>query len=81
MANRHTLALSKLDDFKNFLLSDGYDIKEPKGEYEVLRAVKIGRRFPLIVYRKLCTNGGKQLAHLSVADRDCGVVYAFLKRG
>ena len=80
MANRHTLALSKLEDFKNFLLSDGYEIKEPKGDYEVLRAVKIGRKFPLIVYRKLCTNGGKQLVHLSAADRDYGVVKAYLKR-
>lgn len=81
MANRHTLALSKLDDFKNFLLSDGWEIKEPKGYYEVLRAVKVGRRFPLIVYQKLCTNSGKSLVHLSVADRDCGVINAYLKRG
>ena len=52
MANRHTLHISKLEDFKEWLVKDGWEIEEPKGIYEVLRARKYGRQNPLIVYTK-----------------------------
>lgn len=74
MANRHTLHISKLEDFKKWLVKDGWDIEEPKGIYEVLRARKTGRRSPLIVYRKADVK-----EHLSIMDRDVGVVRAFLR--
>lgn len=74
MANRHTLHISKLEDFKKWLVKDGWEIEEPKGNYEVLRARKYGRQNPLIVYAKADVK-----EHLSVMDRDSGVIGAFLK--
>ena len=74
MANRHMLHISKLEDFKEWLLKDGWEIEEPKGIYEVLRARKAGRSNPLIVYRKADSK-----EHLSLMDRDRGVVGAFLR--
>ena len=40
MANRNTLAVSKLEDFKQWLISDDWKIVDTKGYFEVLRAVK-----------------------------------------
>lgn len=74
MANRHTLHISKLEDFKKWLVKDGWEIEEPNGIYEVLRARKQGRQNPLIVYTKADAK-----EHLSVMDRDSGVVGAFLR--
>lgn len=80
MANRNTLSVSKLDDFKVWLVSDGWKIQELKNYFEVLRATKEGRKYPLIVYKRFDTNGGKELLHYTVLDRDMGVVRAFLKK-
>ena len=74
MANRHTLHISKLEDFKKWLVKDGWEIEEPKGIYEVLRARKYGRQNPLIVYTKADVK-----EHLSVMDRDSGIIGAFLR--
>lgn len=74
MANRHTLHIRKLEDFKEWLVKDGWEIEETKGIYEVLRARKQGRKNPLIVYTKADAK-----EHLSVMDRDSGVVGAFLR--
>lgn len=74
MADRHRLHINKLDNFREWLIKDGWELEEPKGLYEVLRARKSGRQNPLIVYKK---NSAKE--HLSVLDRDSGVLSAFLK--
>lgn len=74
MANRNTLHISKLDAFKEWLVKDGWELEEPKGRYEVLRARKPGRKNPLLVYEKLDAK-----EHLSLMDRDTGVVGAFLR--
>ena len=74
MANRHMLHISKLEDFKDWLVKDGWKIEEPKGIYEVLRARNAGRKNPLIVYTKADAK-----EHLSLMDRDSGVVGAFLR--
>lgn len=79
MANRHTLSVDSIDHFKKWLISDGWQTQEPKGYYEVLRATKEGKKHPLVVYKRHDTNGGKELVHFTVADRDMGVVRAFLK--
>ena len=80
MANRHIIAVNKLDDFKAWLVTDGWQIQEPKGDYEVLRATKNGRKHPLLVYYRHDTNGGKQLVHYTVADRDMSVAIAYCKQ-
>ena len=74
MADRSRLHISKLDAFSEWLIKDGWKLEEPKGAYEVLRARKDGRKNPLIVYTKL-----EAKEHLSVMDRDCDVLGAFLK--
>lgn len=79
MANRNTLAVTKLEDFTVWLVSDGWRVQEPKGLYEVLRATKEGRKHPLIVYWRNDTNCGKELVHYTVADRDSGVVGAYIR--
>jgi hypothetical protein len=80
MANRHTLSVTKIDCFKDYLEFDGWNIQEPKGYYEVLRATKDGRKHPLIVYFRHNNSRGGNLSHYTVADRDMGVVRAFLKK-
>lgn len=74
MADRHRLHISKLEDFKEWLIKDGWDLEEPKGTWEALRARKSGRKNPLIVYTKMDAK-----EHLSVMDRDSGVIGAFLR--
>lgn len=49
-------------------------IEKTKGVYEVLRARKAGRANPLIVFSKADVK-----EHLTVMDRDMGVVVAFLR--
>lgn len=80
MANRNTLAVNQVEKFKAYLVADGWQIQEPKGDYEVLRATKEGRKYPLIVYYRHDTNGGKELVHYTVLDRDMPIVRAFLKK-
>ena len=74
MANRYTLAISKLDDFKEWLIKDGWEIKEPKAVCEVFRAEKEGRKNPLMIFKR-----HRASMHLSVMDRDMGVVGAYLR--
>ncbi len=78
MANRSTLAVSRLDDFIKWLKTDGWDIQATKGFWEVLRAVKPGRKRPIIIYKRIDTNSGTELVHYTVENRDMGVVRAFL---
>lgn len=52
MANRHTLAISDLDNFKDWLIKEGWSVENPKGPYEVLRARHPKRKLPLIVHKK-----------------------------
>ena len=79
MANRNTLSVSKLGDFKKWLVFDGWEIADAKGYFEVVRATKKGKKYPLVVYKRLSTDNGKELVHYSVLDRDLGIVKAFLK--
>lgn len=78
MANRSTLHVDRLEDFKAWLVEDGWDLEDPKGDYEVLRARKPDRKRPLILWRRLSNSGGGELTHLTYDDRDSGVIRAFL---
>lgn len=80
MANRNTLSVNQVEKFKAYLVANGWQIQEPRGDYEVLRATNEGRKHTLIAYSRLATNGGKQIQHLTLADRDMGVVRAFLRK-
>ena len=78
MANRHILSPTRLGEFKTYLTSKGFSIEAPKGTYEVLRASKMGRKHPLIVYERHSNNAGTKLVHLTVMDRDEAIVKSFL---
>lgn len=73
MATRNILHRSKLESFKNYLKSKGWVIQDPKGLYEVLRAVnpEVQKR-PLIIYN------GKSKEHFSIDDRDFSIVRDFI---
>ena len=79
MANRHILSTTRLNEFKTYLLSKGFSLEAPKGNYEVLRATKRGRKYPLIVFERSSTVAGTTLVHYTVMDRDMTVVRNFLK--
>jgi hypothetical protein len=80
MANRHTLSVKRLDEFKEWLENNGWQVQETKGFYEALRAVKEDRKNPLIVYWRQDTNNGNELVHYAVLDRDMGIIRQFLRR-
>lgn len=75
MANRCTLHIRHLEEFKEWLRKDGWEIHNISNSiYEVLRATKPGKTHPLIVYQK---SNAKE--HLSIADRDVAIVGAFYR--
>ena len=80
MANRNTLSVKRLDEFKEWLENNGWQVQETKGFYEALRAVKKDRKHPLIVYWRHNTNNGNELVHYTVLDRDMGIIRQFLRR-
>lgn len=71
IATRELLHKSKLEDFKTWLIKEGWTIQELKGYYEVLRAKKL--KETLIVYKKL-----NMKEHYSVSDKDVNLVYKFI---
>lgn len=73
LACRDLLHKTKLEDFKAWLIKDGWIIENPKGLYEVLRATKTQRK-PLIVFEK---DNSKQ--HYTIQDKYVGLVYQFIK--
>jgi hypothetical protein len=74
VANRALLHRSKINDFKEWLRQDGWMLEAPKGTYEILRARKKGKP-PLIIYTRISETS----EHITVPDRNHGVVKAYLK--
>lgn len=74
MANRHLLAVNKLEDFKQWLIRNGWHIEEPKNIYEVLRARKESEKYPFIAYTRAKNN----LVHLSLSDYNTKIVRQYL---
>lgn len=66
MENRHLLCQQNIEDFRAFLIEKGYIVEEPVGEYEELRAKRPGGKNPVIVYRRIASNGGGPLVHFTV---------------
>lgn len=79
MANRHTLSVKHLNAFEEYLKVNDWEIVLQKGEYEVLRAKKVGRKNPLIIYAKTHTQNGGAIIHCTFLDRDETVVRNFLR--
>lgn len=73
MAIRNILHRSKLENFKEYLISKGWVMQETKGLYEELRAVN-----PYVMKRPLIIYDGRSKEHLSVDDRDLGIVRDYI---
>lgn len=69
--SRNTLHRSKIQEFREWLVGDGWSLEPTKGAYEELRARK-GKRLLLIYDRH-------EGDHLSYADKFGGIVQAFIK--
>lgn len=76
MPDRALLHRSKLEDFKEWLVEDGWSIVERAGIYEEVRAFKAGRKHPLIVYTRV--DGFSE--HLTVRGMDYSVVRAYIRQ-
>ena len=74
MACRYILHLNHMEAFEDYLVDRGWRIEPTKGIYEVLRARKTDRQYPLIVYKKASAK-----EHLTYMDRDHDVVIDFLR--
>jgi hypothetical protein len=75
MANRGTLAISKLDDFKEWLTGNGVKLQNPKGCYEVLRwksDVK-GEAMPILFQKDAAT------VHLTCNDSAATYLSAYFR--
>ena len=74
MANRHLLHKNRIQDFKDWLEENGWQLQEPKGKYEVVRAVnKSIQNVPLIVYTRQDSP-----EHYSVSDNNAKIIEMFL---
>lgn len=74
MANRHKLHISHTEEFKNWLITKGWEILPlSDNSFEVIRAVKRYERY-LVIYRR-----ANAKEHLSYADKDADIVGQFLR--
>ena len=75
MANRNTLAIIKLEDFKDWLRSRNIELLEPKGDYEVLRFKSDlkGQAMP-VIFKK-----SDAKTHLSCNESAYGFVTTWLR--
>ncbi|MBR5316013.1 MAG: hypothetical protein IKU44_04400 [Firmicutes bacterium] len=73
MANRNTLHMNKLPAFKEFLVSEGYEILPTVDIYEVLRARGKDKK-TVVVYKR---NSARE--HVSIMDKDMWLLRRFLR--
>lgn len=74
MANRHLLHKSRLDEFREWLIAEGWQIYPCRDCYEVLRALSPKKKW-FIAYRKT-----EVKEHYTVRDEDMSVLRRFLRR-
>lgn len=73
MAIRNLINKDNLNDFKIWLAGNGWKLIDPKGEYEVLRAIKWGEHIPVIVYKRK-----RKENSLSISEKNSGIARQFL---
>jgi hypothetical protein len=74
MARRNLLHKTKLEEFKKFLILNGWEIQQVKGEWEILRAKNKNEKYPLIVYKRYDVK-----EHYTLMNRDIYLFYEFKK--
>ena len=65
-----------LEDLKSYLIRSGWKLLAPKGEYEVLRAVKKDYPHPLLIYDRASRNGG---IGYSIDERDIKIYNGWIR--
>ena len=70
MAIKNKLHYKHIEDFKKYLINNGYTIKQPKMIYEVIRAIKDNDL--VVIYSKLNSK-----EHLTVQQKDINLVNQF----
>lgn len=75
MASRCLLHQKNLDKFAEWLCDRGWEIRNPKGDFEVLRAINKKGKW-LIVYKKIDAK-----EHYTVRDVDRHIVWGFINNG
>ena len=74
MANKRLLHKNRLMDFEAWLVENDWQLQEPKGKYEVVRAVnKSFQNVPLIVYTRQDSP-----EYYSVSDSNAKIIEMFL---
>ena len=73
MANRNLIHRKHLSLLRMYLRKTGWTLLEPKGLWEVLRAVREDRKTPVIVYRSFNSE------HFTIQDRDYAIFKKFIQ--
>lgn len=71
MAIRNLLHLNKLDDFREWMEYQGWEAVPTKGEFEILRLIKLNEK-PIILYQRFDCD------HAVVQDKDYKLVKRFV---
>lgn len=72
MANKYALALSDVQEFKSWLMQNGWCIEKIKGENEIVRMTSDKHEKPLVIYKQT-----KESIFASVPDMWYDVINAF----
>lgn len=72
MANKYALMLSDVQEFKSWLMQNGWDIEKIKSENEIVRMISDKHEKPLVIYKQT-----KESIFASVPDMWYDVVNAF----
>lgn len=72
MANKYALALSNVQEFKSWLMQNGWHIEKIKSENEIVRMASDKHEKPLVIYKQT-----KESIFASVPDMWYDVINAF----
>ena len=77
MRNRNRLSVTKLDDFVDWCVSEGWESEPVKGDWEVARLKRDAKR--AFVWKRASNLAGTALQHLTM-DRYADVLFMQWKR-
>lgn len=79
MAAWNELRAARLEDFRTWLVDDGFTLVPTQGVREALRATKASHKYPLIVYRRQAFKHGKPYMRYSVSNYGGPILGAYLR--